>query len=198
MDGPAGRPAGWTWDPLVRITHWSIAAAVLLNGILTEGGAALHIWIGYAALAMLGLRLAWGLLGPEEARFAAFPPSLRAARTHASDLLAGRHRPYRSHDPLGSLMAYALWGTLLAVVATGVAMEARPFPHGEPGAFPARYWQDEGEPGEEGAEVLEEVHETAANLLLLLAALHVAGVALESRRGNRELVRAMLRGRREG
>ena len=46
----------------------------------------------------------------------------------SSDLRAGRHRTYRSHDPLGILMVYALWGTLLAVSATGVAMEADPFP----------------------------------------------------------------------
>jgi cytochrome b len=92
-------------------------------------------------------------------------------------------------------MAYALWGTLLVVVATGVALQADPFPDGEPRASPAQYWQDDDE---EGAEVLEEVHEAAANVLLVLAALHVAGVALESRHGNRALVRAMLRRRRGG
>jgi cytochrome b len=134
MDGPAARPAGWAWDPVVRITHWSIAAAVLLNGMLTEGGALVHLWIGYAAFAMLGLRLVWGFIGPEEARFAAFTPSLRAARTHVADLLAGRHRTYRSHDPLGSLMIYALWGTLVVVVASGVAMQPDPLPDGEAGA----------------------------------------------------------------
>jgi cytochrome b len=197
MQAPTGRPPGWTWDPLVRITHWSIAAAVLLNGMLTEGGALVHLWIGYAAFAMLGLRLAWGLIGPEEARFSAFPPSLRAARTHLADLVAGRHRAYRSHDPLGSLMVYALWGTLLVVVATGVAMQADPFPASEPRASSAQYWQDDEE-AEEGDEMLEDVHEAGANLLLVLAALHVAGVAIESRRGNRGLVRAMLRGRGEG
>jgi cytochrome b len=197
MDAPGGRPAGWAWDPVVRITHWSTAAAVLLNGMLTEGGEPVHVWIGYAALAMLGLRLAWGLIGPEEARFAAFAPSLAAARVHLSDLRAGRHRTYRSHDPLGTLMVYALWGTLLAVSATGVAMEADPFPDSDARASSAQYWQN-GEEAEEGAEVLEDVHEAAANLLLVLAALHVAGVAVVSRRGNRGLLRAMLRRRGEG
>jgi cytochrome b len=194
MDAPAGRPPGRAWDPLVRITHWAIAAAVLLNGVLTEGGSPVHVWIGYAAFAMLALRLAWGLVGPEEARFSAFPPSLGAARIHVADLLAGRPRSYRSHDPLGSLMAYALWGTLLVVVATGLAMEADPFPASEPRASAARYWQDDDE-AREGGELLEEVHEAAATLLLVLAAAHVAGVAVEARRGNRGIVRAMLRGR---
>lgn len=196
MHAPSERPPGWAWDPLVRITHWSIAAAVLLDGMLTEGGSPVHVWIGYAAFAMLGLRLAWGLVGPEEARFSAFPPSLAAARRHLGDLRAGRPRSWPSHDPLGGLMAYALWGTLLLVVATGVAMRPDPFPGGDPRASVEPYWQD-GEEAGEGAELLEEVHEAAANVLLVLAALHVAVVAVASR-GNPGLVRAMLRGRREG
>jgi cytochrome b len=44
--------------------------------------------------------------------------------------------------------------------------------------------------------MLEEVHEIAANLLFLLAALHVAGVIFETSRGEHGLVRAMITGRR--
>jgi cytochrome b len=149
---------------------------------------------------MLLLRLAWGLIGPDEARFSAFPPSLGAARAHLAEIRAGRHRAYRSHDPLGSLMAYALWGTLLVVVATGVAMEADPFPGSDPRAIPGQHWQDadEAEEAEMGEELLEDVHEAAANVLIVLALLHVAGVAVVARGGNRGLLRAMLRGRGPG
>jgi cytochrome b len=42
----------------------------------------------------------------------------------------------------------------------------------------------------------EEVHEVVANLLLLLAALHVAGVFLESRAMRRNLVAPMVLGQR--
>ena len=31
------------WDPVVRLTHWSIAVIVLLNAVLTEGDSLLHI-----------------------------------------------------------------------------------------------------------------------------------------------------------
>jgi hypothetical protein len=31
------------WDPSVRITHWGIAAAVILNGLILDGGAALTL-----------------------------------------------------------------------------------------------------------------------------------------------------------
>jgi cytochrome b len=45
-----------------------------------------------------------------------------------------------------------------------------------------------------GVEAVEEVHEAAANLLVGLAALHVAGVLVETRLSGVDLVRAMLTG----
>ena len=74
---------------------------------------------------MLALRLIWGLLGTEEARFSSFPPSFSAAVRHAPDLLAGKRQLHRSHNPLGALMVYALWGTLAVVLLTGVLLQSR-------------------------------------------------------------------------
>ncbi|MFN3606174.1 MAG: hypothetical protein ACK4SS_03115, partial [Cypionkella sp.] len=47
--------------------------------------------------------------------------------------------------------------------------------------------------GDDAYEWAEDVHEVAANLVLILALIHVAGVALESRALGRNLVRPMLR-----
>jgi cytochrome b len=182
------------WDPLVRLTHWTIAAAVLFNGLIIEDESLAHIWIGYVAFAMLILRLIWGMIGTEEARFTSFPPSPRAAFAHIADLLAGRRRHHRSHNPLGALMVYALWGTLLVVSVTGVMLESAPFPVAEASSNGDDAHEEEGEDGEGKEEVIEEIHETAANILLVLAALHVAGVALESRFSGVNLVRAMVTG----
>lgn len=202
---PAAEPtaAGPRWDPLIRLTHWGIAAAVLMNGLINRGGSGWHIWIGYGVVALLALRLLWGFLGTEEARFTSFPLSIRAARAHVSDLLAGRHRHYPSHNPLGSFMVYALWAMLIVVTATGIGMAGSPL-----GTIPstgsvsylsqheAREWDEENESGEK-SELLEELHEMAANLLLLLAALHVAGVALESSLSGRNLIKPMIGGGRK-
>ena len=40
-------PTRRRWDPIVRITHWSIALAVLANALVTEEGSGPHIWVGY-------------------------------------------------------------------------------------------------------------------------------------------------------
>ena len=179
------------WDPLVRLTHWTIATAVLLNGLVVDDASLAHIWIGYAALAFLALRLVWGVIGTEEARFSSFPPSLSAAAGHIGDLFMGKRREYRSHNPLGALMVYALWGTLLVVSVTGVLLESAPFPAFEHSGYASEAYEHEDN---DGAEVIEDIHEGAANLLLLLAALHVGGVALESHLSGVNLVRSMVTG----
>ena len=193
----AGGNAFVRWDPLVRLTHWLIAFAILVNGAISEEGSAFHVWVGYAAGALLGLRLLWGLIGPAPARFSSFPPSPSRAARHIGDIVKGRHSDHPSHNPLGALMVHALWATLAVVVATGVALDQG---HGAPAALApaggAEEAEDEAHETEsgEGGEALEEVHEAAANLLFILAGLHVAGVAFETRRRGRGLVRAMISG----
>lgn len=200
------------WDPVVKLTHWSIALAVLANAVLTEEGSANHLWVGYGLAAILALRLLWGLVGPAEARFAAFPPSPRRAIAHVGDALAGRHAEHRSHNPLGALMVYAIWACLLVIIGTGVAMAGLPDtqsfnrPTAEAtSSFVATAGDDDeedevrvsrGEGGDHEDGIAEELHEGAANLLYGLILLHIAGVVFESRRQRRNLALAMLPGQR--
>jgi cytochrome b len=188
------------WDPIVRITHWSIALAVLANALFTEEGSGPHIWMGYALAAILGLRLLWGLVGPAEARFGAFLPSPRKVLNHLRDIRSGTVTHHASHNPVGSMMVYAIWACLLTIIATGVAM-AGPPPwngaerEGEQSATAIvaesddAEGEEEDEEGEEG--LLGEVHETAANLLYLLILLHLAGVIFETRRSGKQVLVAM-------
>jgi cytochrome b len=192
------------WDPLVRISHWLIAAAVIANGLINKGGGTIHVWIGWGVLGLLILRFVWGFLGPAEARFSAFPPDPRAAVSHLIDLVRGKPRHYRSHNPAGAMMVYALWACLVVVTGTGLYMTGAKSPitiAEEKAAVAAGDWSvlvkdDDGEEEHDSAlgEAAEEVHEVAANLMLILALIHVAGVAVESRAMKRNLVRPMLVG----
>lgn len=189
------------WDPLVRISHWAVAFGVLANGVLDDPGGTVHVWIGWAILALLALRFVWGFVGPAEARFSAFPPDPRAALSHLVQLGLGRPREHRSHNPAGAMMVYALWALLVVVTATGLIMTGGKSPlvmAEERAAVAAGDWSvlagsAGGQDGPVG-EAAEEVHEIAANLILILAAIHVAGVVLESRVLGRDLLRPMLRG----
>lgn len=196
------------WDPLVRITHWGIVVAVIANALVVEEGSSPHVWIGYGLAALLALRLLWGLIGPPEARFSAFPPSPSRALARIREIVAGKRTPHASHNPLGALMVYAIWSCLAVIIATGIAMappSAAPWTNlegkdrtetAERPSVSAAVDEDEGgragEAGEREEGPLTEVHEVAVNLLYLLIALHLAGVIFETRRSGRQIVTAML------
>ncbi|GHE02019.1 hypothetical protein U879_17140 [Defluviimonas sp. 20V17] len=178
------------WDPLVRLSHWGIATVVLLNGLFTDGGGVVHVWLGWTALVLLVARLFWGLVGTAEARFASFPPSPSAAVGHLRAVLRGRPPEYRSHNPAGAMMIYALWGLLLLVVGTGLYMTG--------GAMP---WQISSNPqfaeGHfHGGWLIPLVHVYAADLILVLSGIHLGGVIAESLSLRRNLVRPMIHGQR--
>lgn len=212
MTEPSSTPAtsrpALRWDPVVKLTHWSVVAAIIANALFTEEGSGTHVWIGYALAAILALRLLWGLIGPAEARFAAFPPSPGRALAHLRDIRSGRHVEHRSHNPLGALMVYAIWSCLGAVIASGIAMAGLPgqvrnersetvvsaSAEIERGEDAEEHDGDEGGEGGEEEGPLGEIHEVAVNLLYLLIALHIAGVVFEMRRSGREVVLAMLPG----
>ncbi|MCC6925130.1 cytochrome b/b6 domain-containing protein [Novosphingobium sp.] len=197
------------WDPIVKLTHWGIVTAVIGNALVTEEGSGWHIWVGYGLAALLALRLLWGLVGPREARFGSFPPSLARATHHLGEIRRGEVTRHASHNPLGALMAYAIWAVLLVVAGTGIAMSGPPpsnpsavsGEHDEHGAKAGGAEHEEraeaaegGEEGEEEEGPLLELHELSVNLLYVLIALHLMGVVFESRRSGPGIVRSMLPG----
>ena len=196
MEDQVERPRAW--DPIVKLTHWGVVTAVIANAIFTEEGSGWHIWVGYGLACLLGLRLLWGLIGPAEARFSAFPPSPKRALAHIGEIRRGEVVRHRSHNPLGAMMAYAIWATLLVIAGSGIAMSGPP--PADPNAVSGERGESgKGEGGEEasedeGEELFEEMHEIAVNLLYVLIALHLAGVVFETRRSGREIVGSMVPG----
>lgn len=194
------------WDPLVKITHWGIAAAVVTNALIVGEGSIAHIYAGYLLAALLGLRLLWGIIGTRPARFASFPPSPLRAVAHIRGILAGRKEQHSSHNPLGAMMVYALWACLAVIIASGIAMagpppavsnptDLRTLVSGEVEEEHGEYGEEaEGRESEEEDDILEEVHEAAVNLLYLLIFLHIGGVAFETWRSGRRTLTAMLPG----
>ncbi|WP_425404291.1 cytochrome b/b6 domain-containing protein [Hwanghaeella sp.] len=163
------------WDPLVRLIHWSLALAVVVNSLFTDEESALHEWVGYAALGLVAVRLLWGLIGTRQARFSAFPPSPVRALRHLAALARGERTVHLSHNPIGALMVYNIWATVAALGVTGYMMGTVTF-------F--------------GMEWVEEVHEAAFGWLMASVALHVAGVFFDTWRSGVPLVRAMVDGRK--
>jgi cytochrome b len=120
-----------------------------------------------------------------------------AALRHLRGLLGGNVKTHPSHNPAGAMMAYALWACLGVIILTGLGMSGlSPLKQAEmEAAVAAGDWsvvvKEEGQEPFFG-EILEEVHEVAANLILFLAVLHVAGVVIEQRVMRRNLIAPML------
>jgi cytochrome b len=189
------------WDPLVRVFHWGLVAAVAAAWLTADEAQPVHEIAGYTVAALVGVRLAWGFAGSRFARFGQFLRGPKATAAYLGDILRGRERRYLGHNPAGAAMIVALLLSLSGTAVTGWLI-AGPERIGLlpdlPGIVtPALADDDDGEDGGEGrGDALEEVHEVLANLTLLLIALHVGGVALASVRHRENLVRAMVTGRK--
>lgn len=164
------------WDIFVRVTHWSVAVLVIAELTFLDEEWAVHRWAGYVVLALVAVRLVWGLVGPKYVRFSAFPFSFQAAKAHLAGLLRGERKTHLSHNPLGALMAYNLWASLAVVCVTGVVITS------------FKFW---------GIGAVGGLHEVLANWVLISVGLHLAGVAFDTWHSKVNLVRAMITGTKE-
>jgi cytochrome b len=111
------------WDWPVRVMHWGLALAVFgawLTHELEGDWFAWHVRCGYAVLVIVVVRLVWGFVGTQHARFVAF---VRGPRAVLDDLRALRKRDAKAsvgHTPAGAWMILALLGMLLAQGLTGL------------------------------------------------------------------------------
>ena len=136
------------WDPVVRLFHWSLAAA-FLGAFLIERPRDLHEALGYVALGAVAVRLVWGFAGSRHARFADFLPSPRRLLDYLGAALRGSEPRYLGHNPAGGAMVVALLAMVVLTGATGWLMGTD--------AFFGENW-------------LEELHEGAATATLGLVA----------------------------
>lgn len=186
------------WDPLVRVFHWSLVAAFAVAWFSAEELDAVHEFAGYVVAGLVAFRLIWGLVGSHYARFSQFLKGPGTVLSYLGDMVSGKERRYLGHNPAAAAMVLALLVTLSGTVYTGMLME-EPSRMGMlpqmPQIVAPAYADEDGEHEREGdGESLEELHETFANLMLLLIALHVSGVVLASFRHHENLTRAMVTG----
>jgi cytochrome b len=177
------------WDSAVRIFHWSLATAFFVAYFTEDDLLGPHVWAGYLVLGLVVFRVLWGFVGSAHARFSDFVNSPRSVLNYLRSLRAGQAKRYLGHNPAGGAMIIALLVSLAVVCVSGVALYGL-----EPGAGPLVGLMHGL--GHDAEDVLEEVHEVAAQLTLLLVVIHVAGVIAESLRERENLIRAMVTGRK--
>ncbi|UUY10429.1 cytochrome b/b6 domain-containing protein [Pseudomonas sp. J452] len=164
------------WDPLVRLFHWSMAAAFIANYCFTEAGDDWHRWFGYYAVGWLAIRGVWGFIGTPAARWTDFWPTRARLTEHLRALLGGRPYHRLGHSPLGALVMILMMLFMLGLGLSGFLMEEVDY-----------FW---------GEDWIEELHELFANGLLALVGLHLLAALVESVRLRENLPLSMVTGKR--
>lgn len=165
------------WDAPVRLFHWLMVASFAGAYLTGESDRwrLLHLTLGWTLAGLVVFRLVWGLVGTRHARFASFVRGPAAVWRYVRALASGHPEHHVGHNPAGALAIVALLALSAVVVASGWA------------TFEGL-----------GGEWLESMHEGAAQLMLAVVGVHVAGVLLGSWTSHENLVRAMVTGRKRG
>lgn len=165
------------WDAPVRVFHWLLVLS-FFGAYLTaesERWRLVHVSLGYTMGGLMAFRILWGLMGTRYARFGSFVRGPSAVMRYLRGLVAGRPEHHVGHNPAGAVAIVLLILFSIAVVATGWALY-----------------------NDVGGKLVEELHEGAANFMLAIVGLHVAGVAVASWLHRENLVRSMVTGKKDG
>ncbi|MDL2408966.1 cytochrome b/b6 domain-containing protein [Rhizobium calliandrae] len=164
------------WDPVVRLFHWTIVTACVLNLFILDEGKYWHRVTGYTVAFAIALRFIWGFVGTKHARFADFLPTPAKVMNQILSILDGNEKRYVGHNPLASVMMLCLMMLLAATALTGwmTTLDA--------------FW---------GEKWLEELHRSIANGIMVLAFVHAGAAVIESWRHRENLVWSMVTGRKK-
>ncbi len=147
--------------------------SVIASCLGTFALAGWHQPAGYAALAIVLLRLLWGGIGSPYARFRQFVRGPRATWAYLLAVLQRREPRHIGHNPLGACMVLALLACVGALGMTGWLYTTDMF------------WGDAS---------VELAHLALAWGLLALVIVHIAGVLFTSHRQDENLITAMVTG----
>jgi cytochrome b len=163
------------WDVPVRVFHWlmvvSFAGAYLTAE--SERWRLIHVTLGYTMGGLVAFRFVWGFVGSRYARFSNFVRGADAVKLYIKSLRTDQPEHHVGHNPAGAVAIVLLLLFTVAIVASGFVVY-----------------------NDIGGHFFEELHELSANFMLLIVAIHVAGVFVSGWLHKENLVRAMVTGKK--
>lgn len=204
------------WDVPTRMLHWMnallIVSLILLvfgyegmeiigvKGSLREPVKRLHAYTGYLFAITFFLRVIWGFMGNEYARWRDMVPYdkerrravVRSLRWYAGGF-KGVVPSAAGHDPLASLFYLALFLVLVSQVATGFVLGGIEF-----GLLPGTLFV--GGFGKEALEVIGEaaegLHEFGFLFIIFFIAAHLVGLVAHEVKAKTGLFSSMIHGKK--
>ncbi|MBI5892821.1 MAG: cytochrome b/b6 domain-containing protein [Deltaproteobacteria bacterium] len=205
------------WDWQTRVLHWTNALLVISLALLALGfemfeelGMSwdylgdylkeIHAYIGYVFIFTLTLRILWGFIGNEYARWLDIIPYKKERWTaiwgNIKWYLSGfKIKPPISigHNPLASLFYAALFLVIISQTLTGIVLSGLEFGLAPLGSFFSQYDHDAKEIIED---MSEEVHEFGLWFIIFFFAAHMTGLLVHTIFEKTELFSSMLNGKK--
>lgn len=184
------------YDPLLRFIHlWNglailfLMLSVWLSELFEKGVGEktlwqMHIYIGYALVVGVITRLAWGIVGPQHARFSdMWHPAAWWDAVRNFNLQA---KPRFGHNTLASGAYLLVYGLLIIMAVTGLGLAAV-----EQSMGPFNVWF-----GDMAwlKETFEEPHELIYDLLMIFVVAHIAALIWHEHKDKTPLAQAMVTG----
>lgn len=176
------------WDRVVRVFHWSLLIVFTTMYIAAQSNEIeIHSLVGYLLLALVLVRLIWGVIGSEHARFRSFAYSPRTVLLYLKNIVSGHPQRFIGHNPAGAIMVFMLLLVLSGLVLTGLITEATIEFTGPLLGFTQGI-------DDQLAYDIQKIHQVLADVSLWLIGFHIVGVLLACIQHRENLVRAMVTG----
>lgn len=157
------------WDLPSRLSHWAIAVLFVVQfagGQYDLFSTAVHLWLGYALLAVVLFRILWGFAGSDSARFSRFLRGPGSVARYLARLPGGAPTHSPGHNPIGGWSALLMLVLLLLQSFTGLFVET---------------WDELRGPlaervGRDTAMLMTDLHATLHWPLLVIVIIHILAV----------------------
>lgn len=167
------------YDLPTRIFHWSFvilfAFSFFVGKVIDDESALFtyHMLSGILMVVLVVMRISWGFMGTQYARFSSFKLAPTELIGYLRSLLSPTSKRYMGHNPASSYAAVTMFLLVFGLVTTGVLMSQGINKH-----------------------FFEEVHELFANGFIILVILHIAGVLYHQVRHKDGMIISMINGKK--
>ena len=174
------------WDLPLRVFHWALVICVVVSVVSAKLGAtAVHERSGLAVMGLILFRVIWGGIGSQTARFTTFVKSPAAVLASARPLVIGQTDNQSGHSALGGYATLLLLMVCLVMAVTGSfstddILYDGPFAHLAP----------------DYVNTASRIHHLTEKILFAVIAMHVLALFIYFWRLKKNLVPAMITGRR--
>ncbi|MGH8123073.1 MAG: cytochrome b/b6 domain-containing protein [Rudaea sp.] len=180
------------WDLPTRLFHWALVVLIALQFATGEFDLLSMDWhyrFGYATLALIVFRVAWGFAGSQTSRFADFVRGPATVARYVKELFSAPvHKTAAGvgHNPLGGWSVLVMLACLLVQTGSGL--------------FSSDDIDEDGPyvdyVSTKTVKLMTRVHHLGETVLLVLITLHIAAVLLHWLIRHDNLILPMLSGRK--